>query len=155
MEFDSDTVIVVASPNELKLLNEYVQIPTGKFTLIVSGIGYGNVYSTLKDIPTDCKIINVGYAGSNKIPKGTVCKIGESRNYHPNVTFEERIYTLAEGNTICYSSADFVTSTEVETPCVFDMELYAIMSMGFTNVSAIKVVSDSLNYKEYENTLRN
>ena len=118
--------------------------------VIMTGVGYGNVIQALADVPRDTPITNIGYAGSNTIPKGTVCAIGECRHYHPCVEYEESIYKL-NGEYICYTSDDFVTHTDIEYPVIFDMELYAILSMGFTNVTAIKIVSDNLSIEEYEN----
>lgn len=119
--------------------------------VIVTGVGYPNVYRALADIPRDTPIINIGYAGSNSIPKGTTCVIGACRHYHPNVEYDEPEYKL-NGKYICYTSDDFVLNTDIKEPVVFDMELYAILSMGFTNVTAIKVISDNLSLEEYENT---
>ena len=119
--------------------------------VIVTGVGYPNVYKALADIPRDTPITNIGYAGSNIIPKGTVCSIGTCKHYHPNVEYDEPEYKLNGGTYICYTSDDFVLHTDIREPVVFDMELYAILSMGFTNVTAIKVISDNLSLEEYEN----
>lgn len=137
-------MIVVATKQEKERFKSETQ------EIIMTGVGYGNVFEALKDIPRDTPITNIGYAGSNTIPKGTVCGIGECRHYHPNVEYEETVYKL-NGDYICYTSDDFVTYTDIKEPVVFDMELYAILSMGFTNVTAIKIISDNLSIEEYEN----
>ena len=136
-------MIVVATDAEYKRFKADAQ------EIVVTGVGYSNVYKALTDIPRDTPIFNVGYAGSNTIPKGTVCTIAECRHYHPNVEYSEDTYKL-NGEYICYTSDDFVTRTDIKEPVVFDMELYAILSMGFTNVTATKIVSDNLSYEEYE-----
>lgn len=136
-------MIVVATEAEFK------KFGSDSEETIITGVGYGNVYKALANVPRDTPIVNIGYAGSNKLPIGTICNIGECRNYHPNVEFNEVIYQLS-GNCTCYTSNDFVLQTDIEEPAVFDMELYAILSMGFTNVRAVKVVSDNLSLKEYE-----
>lgn len=136
-------MIVVATETE------HVKFQSANEEMIVTGVGYANVFKTLADIPRDTPITNIGYAGSNNIKIGTVCAIGECRHYHPNVDYEEPIYKL-NGEYICYSSDDFVTHTDIKESVVFDMELYAILSMGFTNVTAIKVISDNLSLEEYE-----
>lgn len=64
---------------------------------------------------------------------------------------DEPEYKLNGGTYICYTSDDFVLHTDITEPVVFDMELYAILSMGFTNVTAIKIISDNLSLEEYEN----
>lgn len=128
---------------------EYERFKSAIEETIMTGVGYGNVYKALANIPRDTPITNIGYAGSNNIPIGTTCHIGECRSYHPHVEFDEKIYHLS-GNCICYTSNDFVLQTDVKEPVVFDMELYAILSMGFTNVKAIKIVSDNLSIDEYE-----
>lgn len=118
--------------------------------VIVTGVGYPNVYRALADIPRDTPIINIGYAGSNSIAKGTTCVIGACKHYHPNVDYKEPWFKLKGGTYTCYTSDDFVLHTDIKEPVVFDMELYAILSMGFTNVTAIKVISDNLSIHEYE-----
>lgn len=136
-------MIVVATAEERKLFNpDWPDI-------VETGVGYGNVYRALSLVPRGTPILNIGYAGSNTIPKGTMCIIGECRHYHPNVEYDEFIYKL-NGEYLCYTSDDFVLNTDIKEPVVFDMELYAILSMGFTNVTAIKIISDNLSLKEYE-----
>ena len=135
-------MVVVATEEEYKLTKANQEI-------IKTGVGYGNVIKALSKIPRDTPIVNIGYAGSNTIPVGTYCTIAECRHYHPNVTYEEETYRL-NGDYVCYTSDDFVTQTEIKEPVVFDMELYAILSMGFTDVTAIKIISDNLSYEEYE-----
>ena len=68
--------------------------------------------------------------------------------YHPNVDIKEKEYLL-NGDTICYTSSDFVLSTSIIEPCVFDMELAFIMALGFKNVVSEKTVSDNMNIKEF------
>lgn len=136
-------MIVVATEAEREAF------PSTKEEVIVTGVGYANVYRALSDLPRDTPITNIGYAGSNSIKIGTACVIGECRHYHPNVDYDEPTYKL-NGKHTCYTSDDFVTSTDIEEDVVFDMELYAILSMGFTNVTAIKVISDNLSLAEYE-----
>lgn len=137
-------MIVVATKEEQKRFNAD----------IVTGVGFGNVYRALADVPRDTPIVNIGYAGSNTIPKGEVCVINECRHYHPTVEYDEPIYGSDTGRYICYTSDDFVTHTDIKEPVVFDMELYAILSMGFTDVTAIKIVSDNLSLEEYESEVQ-
>lgn len=136
-------MIVVATEEESQ------RFKFGSEKVVVTGVGYGNVYRVLADIPRDTPILNIGFAGSNIIAKGEVCEIGECRHYHPNVDYNEAVYKL-NGEYVCYTSDDFVTQTNIKEPVVFDMELYAILSMGFTDVTAIKVISDNLSLEEYE-----
>ena len=117
--------------------------------IVNTGIGGLNVISALQNIPRDTPIYNVGYAGSNCIPKGTRCRIGTVSAYHPKATFEENSFVL-DGDTPCYTASDFVTQTDIKEPCVFDMELAYIRALGFTNVTAEKIVSDNLSAEEYE-----
>lgn len=100
-------VIVVSSEAEKKLF-----LCDRSFRVIVTGVGYGNVYRALRGLPRDTVIINIGYAGSNSIPIGTRCCVGEVRNYHPNVDFSEPCYKLI-GDTPCFSCSDFVTQTDI------------------------------------------
>ena len=142
-------MIVVATDEEYRRFRSY------GLDIIKTGVGYGNVYKALADVPRDTSILNIGYAGSNSIPIGTYCVISECRHYHPNVEFDEPAYKSLCGQYVCYTSDDFVTHTDITEPVVFDMELYAILSMGFTNVVSIKIISDNLSLKEYEKEVQN
>lgn len=140
-------MIVVATGEEYERFKSYGH------DIVRTGVGYGNVFKALADIPRDTPILNIGYAGSNTIPIGEECAISECRHYHPNVNYEEATYKL-NGEFVCYTSDDFVTHTDIKEPVVFDMELYAILSMGFDNVTAIKIISDNLSLKDYENNIK-
>ena len=135
-------LVICATDEEEKMLSKH-------FTdIIKTGVGYGNVYKALHNLDRNTPILNIGYAGSNNIPIGKICAVGKSMNYHPCVKFKEREYQL-NGQYPCYTANDFVEKTEITEPCLFDMELYAILSMGFTQVMSIKIVSDNLNQKQY------
>ena len=58
--------IVIATPDELKLAQKYIQdygfSPNTR--IIITGVGGVNVYRALKDIPREsAHILNIGYAG--------------------------------------------------------------------------------------------
>ena len=139
-------MIVIAMQEERRLVKDC----DGE--VLVTGEGAVNVIRTLQNIKKETPIINIGYAGSNKIKKGTLVKIGKVKMYHPNTKFNEPTYNL-DGDVLCYTAGDFVTEADIEEPCVFDMELAYILAMGFTNVTAYKVVSDCLCKKEFEETV--
>lgn len=141
-------MIVVATDEEYKIAKKRFK----NKLIIKTGVGGTNVYRKLKHFPKWFKIINFGYVGSNTIPIGTEVKIKESKLYHPNVEYEEKFFKL-NGNTICYTNNDFVLNTNIKDPVVFDMELAYICSM-FKNVESIKIVSDNLDLKQYENEMK-
>ena len=71
---------------------------------------------------------------------------------HEIFQYEEEIgktIDFGECKTICYTSTDFVTKTNIKESCVFDMELAFICAM-FDKVKAIKVISDNLDLHTYE-----
>lgn len=144
-------LVVVATDEEYKKFKPYFK------RIIKTGVGYGNVFKALKDIKRTEKILNIGYAGSNNIPIGTICKVKHCLNYHPNTNFKEEVYCLNKDKNgyTCLTSNSFVEHTFIQTPVLFDMELYAIMSMGFKNVESIKIVSDNLSLNEYDKTTKN
>jgi hypothetical protein len=143
-------MVVVATNEEYILAKQMFK----HHRIIKTGVGALNVIKKLKKYPRFIKIINFGYCGSNCLPIGTKCVIGRSRIYHPNVEFDEPFYNLNEDSNIdCYTSNDFVTKTEIKNPCVFDMELAYILALGFRKVESIKIVSDNLSVKQYENTI--
>lgn len=141
-------IIVIAEKEELKLVEElgYINYP-----IIITGVGGVNVINALKDISRDEYIINIGYAGSNKLPINTQVEVRCCHTYHPSVDFYENSFKVLSNNNSydCYTSTDFVTNTNIEEPCVFDMELAFICALGFKQVRSIKVVSDTLDLKEY------
>lgn len=135
--------IVVAMEDELALVDE-----CDRDQCIVTGVGPLNVFRSLADLDRNEPIMNIGYAGSNSIPVGVRVHVGSCQLYHPNADFDSPVYDLC-GDIPCFTSSDFVINTNVEDPCVFDMELAYILAMGFKNVEADKVVSDNLDYNEY------
>ena len=137
-----ERIAVVAMREEIGLTKDCKHV-------IVTGVGPLNVMETLQGLDRDTPLLNVGYAGSNSIPKGKRVRIGTVMSYHPNVMFEEPAYAL-DGDTPCYTSSDFVTHTDITEPCAFDMELAYILAMGFTDVISEKVISDNLNVTEFE-----
>ena len=139
-------VIFVASDTE------YNQIkPLTNLKIVKTGIGFANVIESLKDFDKNAQVINIGYAGSNTIPRGEVVKIKNCYCHHPVAgEFEEKVYKL-NGQVDCYTSGDFVTSTTIKEPVVFDMELLAICALGFKNIQSYKVVSDTLNLDQCNN----
>lgn len=141
-------MVVVAMPEEKKLADL-----SKDNTILVTGVGGINIIKALRDIDRNTHIHNVGYAGSNSIPKGTRVRIGRVQMYHPNVEYAEPWFGL-DGDVPCYTSCDFVLSTEIKEPCVFDMELAYILALGFTNVTAEKIISDNLNEEEFEQCLK-
>lgn len=143
-------IVVVATKEEERLARERFK----NNLIIKTGVGGLNVIRTLKHIPKWQKILNFGYAGSNCIPVGKEVKVGKCKLYHPNVKYRERAYYL-NGDTTCFTSTDFVTETKVKKPCLYDMELAFICAMGFKEVEAIKIVSDNLSLKQYEEEIKN
>ena len=145
-------MIVVATDEEYKLAKKRFK---GQ-KIIKTGVGGLNVIEKLKHYPKWLKIINFGYCGSNIIPIGTEVNVSFCSLYHPNCDFTSFSYTLnANGNVRCYTSNDFVLQTDVIRPCVFDMELAYICALGFKRVESIKIVSDNLSLKEYEEGVKN
>ena len=141
-------IIVVATDEEYIMAKERF----AKSKIIKTGVGGLNIIESLKDVDKNEEILNFGHAGSNNLPIGTEVYVKDCRLYHPNVEYDESTYHL--GGTIdCYTSNDFVLSTTITEPCVFDMELAYIMALGFKNVTSLKIVSDNLSLHEYNETI--
>lgn len=139
-------LLTIAEKNEIELIpEEYKNIP-----VLITGIGMLNVIESLKYFPRETEIINIGYCGSNSLPIKTTVRVGKVQLYHQNVQYKEPIYEISKNPIVCYTSTDFVTSTTIKEPCVFDMELAGICSLGFKSIVSIKTVSDNLNYKTYK-----
>lgn len=128
--------------------------------VIVTGVGALNVMQTLRNIPLDAPLINIGYAGSANYDIGSVVVVNEVRLNHPCVNYPEPILMLAPLpesylvhpmqvlSSVCYSNTDFVLQSNY-TDCVFDMELAYIAGLGFTRLSSLKIVSDNLSLHTY------
>lgn len=150
-----DAVIVVATVNEVPLVK---QLGYENFPVVITGVGAINVIASLKSFPKDTHIVNIGYAGSNNIEIGKKVAISTVKTLHEKVNFNEESKCCIAPNrgyndiAPCYTSTDFVTQTNIEEDCVFDMELAFICSM-FDNVSAIKIISDNLNLNQYEKSI--
>lgn len=149
-------LIVIAEKEELKLVDE---LGYKDYPVLITGVGGVNVIRALKSFPRDTEILNIGYAGSNNLPVGTKVVVGSCNTYNEIAKFYEKTpaIDLIEETKIfvrcpCYTSTDFVTHTNKKETCVFDMELAFICAL-FDNVSAIKVVSDNLDIKEYREKL--
>ena len=147
-------LVVIAQKEEMKLVEElgYDDCP-----VLITGVGGANVIKALRDLPKNTEIMNIGYCGSNHYDVGTKVQASFVKTNHDIADFMEslnplnRVWNVMESAT-CYTSTDFVTKTNKEEPCIFDMELAFIASM-FDNVSSIKVVSDKLNYEQYKNSV--
>ena len=148
--------ILIAEESERKLAEEYLP---GETNIIVTGVGALNILNSLRELPRDSELINIGYAGSANYAIGTVVEVTESRLHHPNVNYPEPTQSLQPvedlffralnpTRAVCYSNTDFVLASPYKD-CVFDMELAYICALGFTHVSAVKIVSDNLSLHAY------
>ena len=72
-------IVAIASNNEMKLVEE---LGYSKYPIIVTGIGGINVIKSLKNIPKDEEIVNIGYAGSNHLPIVQKVVVGISTLLH-------------------------------------------------------------------------
>jgi hypothetical protein len=149
-------MILIAEEGERALAEQYF---TGQ-DILVTGVGALNILRSLRGLPLDTPLINIGYVGSANYRIGAMVEVGEVRLCHPNVTYKEPSYHLRGGlaeeyhipvehkDVPIFTSVDFVLQSK-EHDCVFDMELAFIVGMGFTDVRALKIVSDNLSLHEY------
>lgn len=140
-------IVVVATDEEYKVAKERFK---GK-KIIKTGVGGINVIQALRKIPKWKRIINLGYVGSNNIPIGTEVRVGYCSHYH-KTKYDERAFVVGkpEDKIWCYTSDEFVEEYKLTDPVVFDMELAYICALGFKHIESIKIVSDNLSLKEYE-----
>lgn len=146
-------LIVVAEKEELKLVDQlgYKGIP-----ILITGVGALNIMESLRDIPRDTEIINVGYAGSNCLEIGKFYQVRTVTLHHPVADYLEPTYKCVELDELfdahkCYTCCDFMAPGKVQG--LFDMELAYIMALGFENVRSLKYVSDHMDIKEYRETI--
>ena len=148
-----DKLIVIATKHELDLVSK---LKYDGYPVIITGVGIINVLNTLKNVNKNTEIINIGYCGSNKLNIGDIVQISKVHTLSETANIVEneiKLKTNKKYNSVeCYTSTDFVTSSNIDKPCVFDMELAAIASL-FRNTRSIKVVSDNLSIEEYEENI--
>jgi len=149
MHPDFVMIIVVATEEEYKIAKK--RFIHNK--IIKTGVGAINVINKLKNLNKKTRLLNFGHAGSNTISIGEEVTISNVELYHPNVEYKETTYRLSDNGTKCYTSCDFVTETDIAEPCVFDMELAFILALGFKSVKSIKIISDNLSLKQYEENI--
>ena len=149
-------MIVIAEEGERALAEQW--FPGQE--VLVTGVGALNILRSLRNVPLDTPLINIGYVGSANYEIGSMVEVGEVKLCHPNVTYEEPTYHLRQGlaeeygipvahkDVPIFTNVDFVLASK-ERDCVFDMELAFIVGMGFTDVRALKIVSDNLSLHEY------
>ena len=119
--------------------------------VIVTGVGVINIIKNLAgELPPKAKIINIGYAGSNKYPVGSVISVSKvERFYKPSIINEGCInLTPCYVDDFCYTCDDFLNEqVDFEIPLI-DMELY-YLAARYPNIESIKIVSDNLNLTEH------
>lgn len=145
------TLVAVATPQEMKLIRQLLDREDYD-KVVITGVGGTNVVARLRSYPRDTHIINIGFAGSATIPKGEVVRVKDVSLYHPNCEYDEPVMQISDEGVHCYTSCDFVGDKEAENS-VFDMELAFIAALGFRKIESIKVVSDGIDYEEYEQTI--
>lgn len=145
-------VILVATKEECELAKKHLP----GYVILCTGVGASNVIHTLanRHFSNDTHYINVGFAGSNKLPVGTVTMVSESKRLlDGKVEFEDyrNGYFLATGEGYpCYTSNNFVTENTSEYPVVYDMELNYIVAFPIDLIGSVKIVSDNLDVIEYQ-----
>ena len=153
-----NTIIAIAELDEMKLVKELM--PDYRGRVIITGVGIVNVVKALRDVPKDNYIINVGYAGSNIIPVGTIVQITHSETAHELADFKDgeemELFPLGKGMEMarCYTGTDFITKWNGTDKAVFDMELAGIVALGFEKLSSFKKISDNLSYKQYKEHIK-
>lgn len=163
-------LFVIAMEKEAKKIIEHYNLKKEKniyknknIELIMTDITRNGIIKSLINIDTTNKIIiNVGFVGSNNINIGEIVQVDKSYGYHfdltpfgtpkyiaPNSPYEiDKIKDLKSID--CYTSDAFVTNTDIKKDAIFDMELNAITLFPHKKLYSIKIVSDNLNTKSYQ-----
>lgn len=132
-------------------IEEAVNIKCPKAKIVITGPGLCNVIQTpqIKVKPGD-KLINVGYAGSNVYPIGSVVSPSLVKRFMPSATIEEKALTLTPcyQQALCYTADDFIENTAIKEVPIIDMELYYLASI-YPQIESLKIISDNLNLTEY------
>lgn len=148
-------IILVATQDEYALAKKYLP----KYRIIRTGVGASNVIKRcsvlLEEFRTNGEesVCNLGFCGSNTLPKGTVVEVGRTfRLKNRNVEFEDyhNGLILSDSEHHCYTSNDFVTESNEPDGALYDMELNYIAAFPLPLVGSVKIVSDNLDVCEYE-----
>lgn len=148
-------VILVATTEEFHLVKEHIH----GYTIVQMGVGASNVIRTISCAPFDksnCDFINIGFAGSNTLPVGTVAEVSQTfRLLNGKVEFADPLngQRLCDHGFPCFTSNNFVTENTSEEPVLYDMELNYIAAFPISLIGAVKIVSDNLDVCEYEKTI--
>ena len=169
-------LFVIALEKEAKIIKEHynlVEITNNYYKkdnieLIITDISRNGITGSLINLLYDYDIdyrnytmINVGMVGSNNLRINDVYMVNNSYGYNFDLTpFGDPLYKapyspykmdILENEKLadCYTSDSFVTSTDIKTDALFDMELNSIVTFPFKKKYSIKVISDSLNDKEF------
>lgn len=148
-------VILVATTEEFLLVKENIK----GYTIVQTGVGASNVIRTLSCVPLDkqkCQFINIGFAGSNTLPVGTVAEVSQTfRLLDGKVEFFDPLNGLSfnDKGYPCYTSNNFVTENTSQSPVLYDMELNYIAAFPIDLIGAVKIVSDNLDVCEYEKSV--
>lgn len=145
-------VILAAEEAEYKKCLEHFP----EYEVILMGVGAGNVIKTCSALPEGTRVVNIGYAGSNDIPVGTVTTVSDSHrlvNGHYDFTDHANPLHISDSGYPCFTNNDFVTETDRKESTLFDMELnyIAAFSPRLELVLSIKVVSDNLSIDAFRN----
>ena len=141
-------------------------------SLLITGIGKQRTAISLTKYICENgkpdKIINIGYAGSTILEIGKWYCVSYSMNYEWEIPGEEKYDMLDYGfkkldkvdkleDKPCYSAECFVTDTDLEEECLFDMELHSISILCDKYdipLVSIKKVSDNLSFDGYYENLK-
>ena len=141
-------------------------------SLLITGIGKQRTAISLTKYICENgkpdKIINIGYAGSTILEIGKWYCVSYSMNYEWEIPGEEKYDMLDYGfkkldkvdkleEKPCYSAECFVTDTDLEEECLFDMELHSISNLCDKYdipLVSIKKVSDNLSFDGYYENLK-
>lgn len=136
--------IIVAMEREAQSLKEAgCTLP-----IYVCGIGCTDIPA---DLTEDDIIVNVGYAGSLKLPVGTICI--------PIAVYDKKYHLFKPVNDgisngiLCVTTETFIEGGGGEyypPDTIFDMELARIVDLPPTRVISVKIVSDNCNEKACE-----
>ena len=141
-------------------------------SLLITGIGKQRTAISLTKYICENgkpdKIIIIGYAGSTILEIGKWYCVSYSMNYEWEIPGEEKYDMLDYGfkkldkvdkleEKPCYSAECFVTDTDLEEECLFDMELHSISILCDKYdipLVSIKKVSDNLSFDGYYENLK-
>lgn len=139
-------LVIVANKAEAKIAKKLFK----NHQIKVIGEGFYQVLTNLKGISKKQPLINFGMAGGVGYKINQTVEVGTSKLLTTTRNIKSKTFKLSNSGVVCYTANDFVLRNNTKNQkCIFDMELYYILALGYNVIKSIKLISDNLDLDRY------